>query len=154
MPFDPRMTPPERARALLELMRPPNLVTAAADVLAGAAVADALLDPRLLALVLASALLYAGSAVMNDVFDARLDARERPERPIPSGRVTRSEGFSFGSLLLLVARCSPPRCIPRAARLRRPSAPRRSSTTAWPRRIPWRDPSPWVCAGPSICCSA
>lgn len=102
MRFDRRrMTPPERAHAFLQLMRPPNLVTAAADVLAGAAVAGALLDPRLLALVLASVLLYAGGVVMNDVFDAPLDARERPERPIPSGRVTRTEGLSFGSLLLL-----------------------------------------------------
>lgn len=102
MPFDRgRMTPPERAHAFLQLMRPPNLVTAAADVLAGAAIAGALLDPRLLSLVLASVLLYAGGVVMNDVFDAPVDARERPERPIPSGRVTRSEGLSFGSLLLL-----------------------------------------------------
>jgi 4-hydroxybenzoate polyprenyltransferase len=102
MRFDRRrMTPPERAHAFLQLMRPANLVTAAADVLAGAAVAGALLDPRLLPLVLASVLLYGGGVVMNDVFDAPLDARERPERPIPSGRVTRTEGLSFGSLLLL-----------------------------------------------------
>lgn len=102
MSFDPgRRTPPERAYAFLQLVRPPNLVTAAADVLAGAAVAGALLDPRLLGLVLASVLLYAGGVVMNDVFDAPLDVRERPERPIPSGRVTRTEGLSFGSLLLL-----------------------------------------------------
>lgn len=102
MPLDPgRLTPPERARAFLELVRPPNLVTAAADVLAGAAVAGALLGPGLVALVLASILLYAGGVVMNDVFDAPHDARERPERPIPSGRITRAEGLSFGSLLLL-----------------------------------------------------
>ena len=27
--------------------------------------------------------------VLNDVFDAEVDAREQPDRPIPSGRVSR-----------------------------------------------------------------
>ena len=39
-------------------------------------------------LLLSSAGLYLGGMVLNDVFDARLDAVERPERPIPSGRVS------------------------------------------------------------------
>jgi 4-hydroxybenzoate polyprenyltransferase len=39
---------------------------------------------------------------LNDAFDAEVDARERPERPIPSGLVTRSEVFSHGAGMLLV----------------------------------------------------
>ncbi len=39
-------------------------------------------------LVAASTLLYASGVVLNDVFDLRRDARERPERPLPSRRVS------------------------------------------------------------------
>lgn len=94
-------------------MRPANLPTAAADILAGAAIAGAypghfptvyeLLDYGLpiLLLCVASALLYAGGVVLNDVFDARLDAVERPERPIASGLVPVKNAAIFGGALLL-----------------------------------------------------
>lgn len=82
------------------LARPANLVTAAADVLAGAAIAG-VLDYRVAILVIASMSLYAGGVVLNDAFDAGLDATERPERPIPAGRVARHEAFLLGALLLL-----------------------------------------------------
>lgn len=45
--------------------------------------------------------LYGGGVVLNDVFDARLDAVERPERPIPSGKVSRRAAAIMGVLLLL-----------------------------------------------------
>ncbi|MEX0928946.1 MAG: UbiA-like protein EboC, partial [Balneolales bacterium] len=45
--------------------------------------------------------LYGGGVVINDVFDAELDARERPERPIPSGRTSRTEAGVLGAVLLL-----------------------------------------------------
>jgi 4-hydroxybenzoate polyprenyltransferase len=38
--------------------------------------------------------------VWNDYFDVEQDRRERPERPIPSGRVTRREAGRFGGLLV------------------------------------------------------
>ena len=82
-------------------MRPPNLVTSAADILAGFAAAGA--QHRLSSLpflIGASVLLYAGGVVLNDVFDARLDSSERPERPIPSGRVSIREAALFGGTLL------------------------------------------------------
>ena len=39
--------------------------------------------------------------VLNDVFDAEVDARERPERPIPSGRVSlqRRNGGRLGAVV-------------------------------------------------------
>lgn len=46
-------------------------------------------------------LLYAAGTTLNDAFDAPEDATERPERPIPSGKVSRRTGFSFGAFLLL-----------------------------------------------------
>jgi len=49
----------------------------------------------------ASTLLYAAGMVLNDAFDATLDAKERPERPIPSGRILRATAFRVGFVLLL-----------------------------------------------------
>lgn len=93
-------------------MRPANLPTAAADILAGMAItlglagmAPAMLGTELMApalfLIAASVALYAGGVVLNDVFDAGLDAVERPERPIPSGMVRRATAGRFGALLLM-----------------------------------------------------
>ena len=80
---------PGRARAWLQLLRPANVATALADVLAGAAVAGAAWPPAPVVywLLVATACLYAGGIVFNDYFDRTLDAIERPERPIPSGRI-------------------------------------------------------------------
>src|SRR5690606_16641452 len=105
-----------RIRAYFELARPANVVTAFADILAGFAACGAL--ARLLSdfpltagtdrpgamlawLLAATAGLYAGGVVLNDVFDAELDAVERPERPIPSGRVERRHAAALGVILLL-----------------------------------------------------
>ena len=88
-------------RAYLELLRPANVVTALADVLAGWAIAGLGQSAHLPWLLGATVCLYAGGVVFNDVFDAPLDRVERPERPIPSGRVTRAAGAALGSVLLL-----------------------------------------------------
>ncbi|SFR68589.1 UbiA family prenyltransferase [Halogeometricum limi] len=88
-----------------DLIRLPNIFTAPPDVLAGAALAVALgatVDPVTVAgLCLASALVYAAGTTLNDVADVDEDASERPERPIPSGRVGRSEALSLGVVFLL-----------------------------------------------------
>lgn len=77
-------------RAWLELLRLPNLFTVPGDVLAGWCLAGAGGGwGALLPTVLGSLCLYAAGLLFNDLFDARIDARERPSRPIPSGRVTR-----------------------------------------------------------------
>jgi 4-hydroxybenzoate polyprenyltransferase len=88
-------------QAWLRLLRPANLVTAAADALAGFALAQPLAPVAALpALVAASVCMYAGGVVLNDVADAARDARERPERVIPSGLVPRREAAAAGLALL------------------------------------------------------
>ncbi len=87
-----------RIWAYLTLTRPANVVTALADVLAGAAAAGH--TAGLPELLLSTAALYAGGVVLNDVFDAALDTAERPERPIPSGRASRGGAAWFGAGLL------------------------------------------------------
>jgi 4-hydroxybenzoate polyprenyltransferase len=87
-------------RGYLELLRPANVVTAIADVLAGYAVAGRSHPRALPWLVGATMCLYAGGVVLNDVFDRDVDAVERPERPIPSGRVSASRAAALGTSLL------------------------------------------------------
>ncbi len=78
-----------RVRGWIELVRLPNVVTAAADSLAGWLLAGHGLSAvdGWLPLGAASMLLYASGVGLNDVFDHKIDAIERPGRPIPSGRV-------------------------------------------------------------------
>lgn len=72
----------------LDLVRAPAVLSVVGDTLAGAAAAGHALTPRRALLPVASACLYAGGMALNDYADRHLDALERPERPIPSGRVT------------------------------------------------------------------
>ncbi len=91
---------PAVLRGYLELLRPANVATALADVLAGYAVAGRANLPALPWLLAATACLYGGGIVLNDVFDRRVDAVERPERPIPSGRVKTATAAWIGAGLL------------------------------------------------------
>src|SRR4051812_22107143 len=86
----------------LQLVRLPNLFTAAADSLAGWLLATgSLAEPgRWVPLVAASVSMYAGGIVLNDVFDYEVDLRERPGRPLPSGRVARGLAAWSGGLAL------------------------------------------------------
>jgi 4-hydroxybenzoate polyprenyltransferase len=96
--------------AFLRLMRPANIVTSIADVLAGIAIAGFFAEQEInqaklffvLLLCLSTAGLYGGGVVFNDVFDSELDAIERPERPIPSGLVTTRQAGTFGLFLFFI----------------------------------------------------
>ncbi|MCF6476823.1 4-hydroxybenzoate polyprenyltransferase, partial [Nonomuraea sp. MG754425] len=73
-------------RDLIELVRAPAALSVPGDVIAGAA-AGQVLGPRTLGLACSSVCLYWAGMAANDWADRHLDAAERPERPIPSGRV-------------------------------------------------------------------
>jgi 4-hydroxybenzoate polyprenyltransferase len=85
----------ERAFAYLQLMRFPNLFTSVADVLAGYLIVRGfkISGLELLALFLSTSLIYGGGCILNDVRDRKRDALERPQRPIPSGRVAMPEAL-------------------------------------------------------------
>lgn len=90
-----------RAGAYLRLGRVSNLPTIWTNVLAGVAASGAPFGWRGVALTsAATSLLYVGGMVLNDVCDAPIDARERPERPIPSGVVPRREALVTAVALL------------------------------------------------------
>lgn len=100
--------------AYLQLMRPANIVTAIADIMAGAAVTGVFTLAlytnnnewssdyltHLCWLIGATIGLYGGGVVFNDVFDAKLDRQERPERAIPRGDVSVTEAGLLGGILL------------------------------------------------------
>jgi 4-hydroxybenzoate polyprenyltransferase len=93
-----------KLRTLLDLARVSNLPTVWSNVLAGAVLGAA--SPRAMPVVvagLAGSLLYSGGMFLNDAFDAEIDARERPERPIPSGRIGRTQVFVLGLGMLALA---------------------------------------------------
>jgi 4-hydroxybenzoate polyprenyltransferase len=91
--------------AYAALVRVPNLFSAPPDVLLGGALVAAtgttVSIPALARLAVASMLLYAGGTTLNDYFDAAIDARERPERPIPSGAIPRRTAGALGTALLI-----------------------------------------------------
>lgn len=104
-PGQPGPAAPGSARLLdyLRLLRAPNVFTAVADVTMGFLVVHQSLEPLpvFLCLLLASCLLYFAGMVLNDVFDIKQDRAERPQRPLPAGRIPLSlaRGLGFGMLL-------------------------------------------------------
>jgi 4-hydroxybenzoate polyprenyltransferase len=91
-----------------QLVRLPNVFTALADISLGLLATWSLMPEALpsgwawngLCLFFSSACLYSGGMVLNDVFDVQTDRRERPFRPIPSGRVSYRVACFFGASLL------------------------------------------------------
>ena len=73
------------ADTLAELVRLPAVLSVPGDAWTGAASTS---NRRGWAMPAASALIYLGGMALNDWADRELDAEERPERPIPSGRIS------------------------------------------------------------------
>lgn len=91
-----------RFAAWWQLLRAGNVFTAASNVVVGYLIAggswQSWKGPALL--VASSMLLYEAGMVLNDWFDIEQDRRERPGRPIPSGRITPQAALRAGMLLL------------------------------------------------------
>ena len=83
---------------LAELVRAPATLSVPGDALAGAALSGTL-GRQAAGLSAASVCLYWAGMAANDWADRDLDAMERPERPIPSGRVT--PGTALGTAVTL-----------------------------------------------------
>jgi 4-hydroxybenzoate polyprenyltransferase len=95
--------------AHLRLVRWPGAVTAAVNAMTGFLVAQSAAKRMTTreeaiaacAVAAAGAIVYAGGVVLNDVADAGRDATLHPERPIPSGAVSRGSASTFGLALLV-----------------------------------------------------
>jgi 4-hydroxybenzoate polyprenyltransferase len=94
-------------RPYAQLVRLPNIFTAAADICLGwlgalATGTPGARWPAFVALLAGSACLYSAGMVWNDFFDLEQDRRERPFRPLPSGRIARRSAALLGAALLTV----------------------------------------------------
>jgi hypothetical protein len=106
--------------AFLQLLRLPTVFTAMADIVLGFVLTHRFLygpleqiadgtgqrmgwhrPDQFLGLLLASSCLYLSGMVFNDIFDRKQDAEERPNRPIPSGRVSVRSAAVLGIILML-----------------------------------------------------
>jgi 4-hydroxybenzoate polyprenyltransferase len=56
--------------------------------------------PRIAVVLLAMSLFYEGGMFLNDYFDRHIDARDRPERPIPTGAIAPATVVAIGSALI------------------------------------------------------
>jgi 4-hydroxybenzoate polyprenyltransferase len=85
----------------LRLGRVSNLPTVWTNTLAGIVLAGGhAADPRIVPLIVALSLFYVAGMYLNDAYDAGIDARERPERPIPAGQVSAETVFTAGFAMM------------------------------------------------------
>lgn len=94
-----------RLSTVLTLGRVSNLPTVWTNALAGIALAGgSIFSHQSVPLILAMSLAYTGGMFLNDAFDRRIDAIQRPERPIPAGLISARDVFiaGFGMLLLAI----------------------------------------------------
>ncbi|MFJ3336905.1 SCO3242 family prenyltransferase [Streptomyces sp. NPDC086766] len=96
-------SPGRRLRDLADLVRAPAAFTVPGDVLAGAAAAGRRPGASVAGLAASSVCLYWAGMALNDWADRDLDAVERPERPIPSGRVSAPLALGTAAALTAVA---------------------------------------------------
>ena len=89
-------------RVLLELMRYRNCAMAGLASVIGAAIAYSAAPGQLIwmPLIFVTVFLITGAGnAINDYFDAGIDAINRPDRPIPSGRIRKDSAFIFSIVL-------------------------------------------------------
>lgn len=98
-----------KRHAWIELLRPPNLFTVPGDPLAGFFLATAtsrgttpLYHHAAIAAVVAL-LLYMAGLISNDTADYEEDRRDRPARPLPSARISRTAARVTATLLVFLA---------------------------------------------------
>jgi len=87
---------------LIELTRPLNTLITGLTVVVGGLIAgkSEQFDPAILiGAAIVAALVAAGANAINDAFDAVIDLINRPDRPIPSGEVSRILAALWGLLL-------------------------------------------------------
>lgn len=91
-------------KSYAQLLRLPNVFTAFGDILMAAMAVGATADhvPAVVLLTAASGCLYLAGMVWNDLFDRDEDARTRPFRPIPSGRVPVRSAVTLAIALTLL----------------------------------------------------
>ena len=101
-------------KSWLVLTRCSNLPTVWSNIISGwllgmaavmqnpSVVVPSALSVPLFILLLGISLLYVAGMILNDVFDYEWDCKNRPERPLPSGLISRSKAKWIGAIVLLL----------------------------------------------------
>jgi len=84
----------------IEILRPGNAVMGAISIILVALIDKTISIPVILA-ILAVFFETAAGNVINDYFDYKIDLINKPERPIPSGRISLKNGKNYAYLLFL-----------------------------------------------------
>ena len=95
----------EKLKAILKLTRPVNATITFISVIIAAFICSAgeiSWNPVLLASFSAAFTLAAGN-IINDIFDIEIDKVNRPDRQIPSGKITYKEAFVLYFIILLLS---------------------------------------------------
>lgn len=95
-----------RLKEYLLLIRLPNVFTTPSNILVGYFAAVSAADAEgahLIALVISSGMLYIAGIVLNDFFDIEIDKKERPSRPLPSGKISKAYALGIAIVALLIA---------------------------------------------------
>ena len=92
-------------RSYLQLIRFPGIFTVFSNVLLGFFVVQQLtFDWLALGFLLAtSGCLFFAGMVFNDFFDYTVDKKQRPERPLPAGKISKNRAFYLGLCFLILA---------------------------------------------------
>jgi geranylgeranylglycerol-phosphate geranylgeranyltransferase len=88
----------------IEILRPTNSLMAAFAVFIGSLLVNLnsyALVPVYLAMA-AAFFISGGGMIINDYFDAGIDKINRPDRPIPSGRISKRAALSYSFMLFLI----------------------------------------------------
>ena len=85
----------------IEILRPGNALMGAIAIILVAIIDKTISIPIILAMIAVFFETAAGN-VINDYFDYKIDLINKPERPIPSGRISPKNGRNYGYLLFLL----------------------------------------------------
>lgn len=85
----------------LSILRPTNAVVSGLVAVLAFLIAGGAPGPVVLSLFLAATLITGAGNAVNDYYDAAIDRVNRPDRPIPSGRVSERGAARYAALLFL-----------------------------------------------------
>ncbi len=93
------------AKNTMDLVRVRNAIMSFFGVYIGAALFSGGSPPQIIMVLAASVssmFILGGGNTLNDYFDHKIDKINKPDRPIPSGRVSRSDAFIFSIVMFLL----------------------------------------------------
>lgn len=91
-----------RLAGFFTIIRPANSVVAGLATIVAYLIATGTLVPGIILLMAVVTLITAAGNVINDYYDAEIDAINRPERPIPSGTVSRNAALLYAGVLFVL----------------------------------------------------